>query len=170
MRALAGLCIALFFLGVLVWFFRKCYRMGMGDADSPFSDRRNIIAFVGLAVLAFLLCYQQVAQYHFVFFWDYGGYWTSSYTTMNDLFEHPYEAWKHIRHSVAHDDYNLFLPLLLVLPLKLFGYTFLHYVMVVFTFFLLPAVFLTVLMSLWWTAKRIRIWLPPWLRPKTAAL
>lgn len=141
MRALAGLCIALFFLGVLVWFFRKCYRMGMGDADSPFSDRRNIIAFVGLAVLAFLLCYQQVAQYHFVFFWDYGGYWTSSYTTMNDLFEHPYEAWKHIRHSVAHDDYNLFLPLLLVLPLKLFGYTFLHYVMVVFTFFLLPAVF-----------------------------
>lgn len=125
----------------VMYFFAACYRMGMGEVESPFSDRRNIAIFVIFSALAFLLCYQLVAQDHFVFYWDFGNYWTLSYTTMNDLFEHPYGAWKHICYSVAYDDYNLVLPLLLVLPLKLFGYTFLHYVMAVFTFFLLPAIF-----------------------------
>ena len=140
MTMMAG-CIALVFLGVMVLFFAKCYTMGMGDASAPFADHRNIFAFAVLSVLAFLLCYQLVMQDHFVFFWDYGNYWTASYTTMNDFFAHPYGTLKHIRQSVAHDDYNLFLPLLLVLPLKLFGYTFQHYVLVVVAFFLLPAVY-----------------------------
>ena len=132
----------------VTYFFTVCYRMGMGKVENPFSDRRNIMIFVVLSVLAFLLCYQLVAQDHFVFYWDFGNYWTSSYTTMNGLFEHPYETWKHICHSIAHDDYNLFLPLLLALPLKLFGYTFQHYVLVVVTFFLLPAAY--VLSSVAW--------------------
>ncbi len=141
LTAVIASCITIFAISVVTIFFAKCYRMGMGGVKSPFSDRRNLGLFVAGSVVALILCYQLVAQNHFIYYWDFGGYWTSSYTLMNDLFTHPYEAFKHIRHSVAHDDYNLFLPLLLALPLKLFGYTFLHYVMLVCAFFLLPTAF-----------------------------
>lgn len=130
------------------YFFSVCYRMGMGEVERPFSDRRNIAAFVIFSILAFLLCYQLVEQDHFVFYWDFGNYWTLSYTTVNDFFAHPYGVLKHVLHSIAYDDYNLFLPFLLVLPLKIFGYTFQHYVMVIFTCFLLPSIY--ILSSLAW--------------------
>ncbi len=148
MMMVAAGCVALVSLGVMILFFKKCYSMGMGEVVNPFSDRRNIASFAILSVLAFFLCWQLVEQDHFVFYWDFGHYWTLSYTTMKDFFAHPYGVLKHVLQSIAHDDYNLFLPFLLVLPLKVFGYTFQHYIMIVFTCFLLPSIY--ILSSLAW--------------------
>ena len=131
----------LVFLGGFTIFFWSCFRMGMGGVQNPLSDGRNVLLFIVASLLCLYLCYYLISQNDFVYYWDLGGYWTLSYTTMNELFSHPYEAWKHIYHSIRHDDYNLLLPLLLSLPLKFFGYTFLRYAMLVCAIFLLPAMF-----------------------------
>lgn len=57
---------------------------------------------------------------------------------MQRLFIHPGSTVKYIYHSILYLDYNALIPLFLILPLKILGYSFTHYVLYNFLFFLVP--------------------------------
>lgn len=99
-----------------------------------------IILFISLTLLAgtgfvaYLIC-----QNHFVYYWDYGAYWTWSIDQMNRLFADPFQAFAFVYDSINTQEYNWLLPSLISVPLKIFGYDFPNYVILNFVLFLFPA-------------------------------
>lgn len=77
---------------------------------------------------------------HFVYFWDYAGYWKSSIGRMKFFEENSfYEGLIQLIESINNDDYNIYLSSVVALPLMLFGYTFRRYVILNCILFLLPS-------------------------------
>lgn len=147
MNVLLALALLLALTGVFYLFFSYCYRIGMGGLRwRAVLDRNGWRVFVAFMTGVLLLCTYLLVQNRFVYYWDYGGYWTWSYTQMKDVFADPVHAFGRLYVSICDNDYNLLLPTLLSLPLKIFGYSFGRYVMVNVLFFFVPLSF--VLLSL----------------------
>ena len=68
--------------------------------------------------------------------------WEPTLICDEKTFTKPLHALKDLRWSINHDDYNNFLPMLMVLPMHIFGRSFLLYELYVWFMFALPAVFI----------------------------
>lgn len=120
------------FLGMLLQIGRK--------GNTLFQSRTGFVwcVFICGPVLFFLYI---IRQNHYIYFWDYSGYWERSYTTMESLYAQPLQTLKDVYNSVLNDEYNQLLPLLIALPLKIFGYTFVRYTVINYVFYLVPVWF-----------------------------
>ena len=136
----AGVIFASAFMLFFVLLFVRAYRFGAVGALMP--DRKNLRIFWVLAFAGGCVCYYMLVQNKYVYIWDYGGYWTHSYSQMQILFSRPLLAVLRLGGSIFFSDYNSILPTLLAFPLKLFGYTFTRYVLVNYAVFLVPVFFL----------------------------
>ncbi len=129
-------------------YFLFAYQYGLHanktNALHILSDPMNKRIFFSFAVAGFFLCLYLILQNRFVYFWDYGGYWTASYTTKDALFRQPIETLKLVYRSILDWNYNHILPLLISVPLKCFGYTFPRYVMLNYLLFLVPVWLITI--------------------------
>lgn len=119
-------------------FFVFSYKLGRGSLGFTKSE---VIVFLAFALAAWCFVYYMVNQNEYVYYWDYGGYWTMSYTNMQALFRDPLGTVVEVCKSVWYSDYNLILPMLIALPMRLFGYTFTRYVMINAVCFLVPVWF-----------------------------
>lgn len=132
--------IAVLFMTAVSSIFLLAYHYGIdGKYKWILSDKWYKRIFFTFVCLGLFLCLYLVLQNHFVYYWDYGGYWTTSYNTMNGLFGNPVETVKSVYQSILENDYNYLLPLFISLPLKCFGYTFPRYVLLNYLLFLVPA-------------------------------
>lgn len=130
--------ICLLFLGLMGSLFGYAYKLAFGNVNLLFNDARRRGIFLAIVIFTFFFCLYIIRQNEFIYYWDYGGYWTISYSIMQKIFVHPGSTIKYIYHSIQYADYNALIPLFLVLPLKIFGYTFTHYVLLNFLLFLVP--------------------------------
>lgn len=97
-----------------------------------------------LAILAFAVLFiiYWVEQDQFIYFWDYAGYWTYSVSRMNYIFDSSFgDILTTLIQSINNHEYNVFLPTIIALPMKLFGYTFRKYVFITGMMFLMPTFF-----------------------------
>ncbi|MBQ3305943.1 hypothetical protein IJH02_00700 [Candidatus Saccharibacteria bacterium] len=77
-----------------------------------------------------------------IYDWDSGGYWHWSYTHTDKLYSAPTSALNDLWYSITNSDYNLILPTVISLPLRIFGCTFLRYVLINYFMSLVPALFI----------------------------
>lgn len=77
-----------------------------------------------------------------IYAWDSGGYWVWSYKHTNELYSSPNEAMQSLQQSIIESDYNLILPTIISLPLKVLGNTFLRYACINYILFFVPALFI----------------------------
>lgn len=123
--------------------FSYSYKIGVNENTwFLFLPRKQITAFAVFMGAVLLLCIYLLSQNRFVYYWDYGGYWTYSYTQMADVFQNPAAAFRNLYRSICEDDYNLLLPTLISIPLKVFGYTFERYVLVNVLCFFIPLMYI----------------------------
>ena len=88
-------------------------------------------------------------QDHFVYFWDYAGYWSSSISRMSYMENNSFiDIITSLIQSINNDDYNIFLPTIIALPLKFFGYSFPKYVFITCIMFLIPTVLIQGMIAL----------------------
>ena len=148
MSSFCAAVIGILSITVLTLFSIFSYQYGMNMNDEKYRcflwNKWNRRVFLLFSILGFFFCLYIVHQNHFVYYWDYGGYWTASYNTMNELFQSPLETLKSIYSSILESDYNNILPLVISIPLKCFGYTFSKYIMVNYLLFLVPVWIVTV--------------------------
>lgn len=124
-------------------FFLFSYRIGMGNIDwKIIFGKKECAVFSAFAFAVLFLCIYLLGQNRFVYYWDYGGYWTKSYTQMEYMFSDPVHAFGHMYRSICNDDYNVLLPTLISIPLKIIGYTFGRYVLVNVICFFFPLMFI----------------------------
>jgi len=106
-----------------------------------------VIAFLGLAILANAFAAYFVAQEHYIYYWDWSGYWDRYREISNSLREHPIGTLHALVGSVRRDDYNS-LPVLGLVPFEwLFGPSRLTYIFAITNLFLLPATFVLGLLA-----------------------
>ena len=135
--------------GVIFWVLFALFfaRLFVSAYNFGMNGLRNNVNIVSGAVIAFAgtcICYYAVSRNVFVYFWDYKGYWSSAIMTMELLFSRPLLAAARLGGTIFFSDYNTILPMLAALPLKIAGYTFTRYVLVVYACFAVPAFFVLV--------------------------
>ena len=135
-----GLIFAMIYMLFFVKIFLNAYNFGM--KDKILTDSKNRFMFSVFVFAGACLCYYIVIQNRTVYTWDYSHYWTQSFTQMRFLFSDPLLAVMRLGGTIWFSDYNSILPTFIALPLKLFGITFVRYVMVNYIFFIVPLCFI----------------------------
>lgn len=143
----------LFFYGIFLLIYRYCFKKKM--LSQLFTRRNNLIIFTFFS-LCFLAFVYSVSSNRFVYFWDFGGYWRNSINEMNNIFTNVFSEPKRLYSSIVNDDYNIILPVLVALPLKIFGYTFTRYVLLNVLLFLLPIylIYISLIAKVFYIKKR----------------
>jgi hypothetical protein len=97
-------------------------------------------AFFGLAILANVFAAYFIAQEHYVYFWDWAGYWSRYIELSTSVLSDPIKALHGLIGSIRNNDYNL-LPVLPLVPFAwLFGTSRLTYVLAITNVALLPSI------------------------------
>lgn len=129
------------YYGVCLW--ALCCNGGISVIKGIYENitfSQKIIIRVILAATLVLTVYW-IRQNCFVYYWDYSGYWTMSISRMEYIFNNDSKSiFETLFYSINNDDYNMFLPTIVALPLKILGYTYLRYVVINHIMFLLPSV------------------------------
>lgn len=153
---IALVCLMLF-IAIFAIFFSYSYATGMnGISWHSLLNKKQIMIFFGIMFINLLLCGYLLTQNKFVYFWDSSLYWTYSYTQMKAVFSDPFSAFKNIYKSICFDDYNLILPTLIAIPIKIFGYTFCRYVIINILCFFFPLIFILLSIILNLTGKIVK--------------
>lgn len=134
--AATALCVLVMAAAAVFWGY--CCKLGAGKIHFSKAELAlfGVFSFVGLCFFLYI-----IRQNHYIYFWDFSGYWERSYTTMESLYAQPWQTLKDVYRSVLNDEYNQLLSLLIALPLKLFGYTFVRYTVINYLFYLVPVWF-----------------------------
>ena len=133
------LCLAITagYYGIIIFSLKFC---GV-DFVKIFREERGKILSVILIGTAFV--FWQVSRQNWIYFWDFAETWQPAIVCEQTVFSEPAAAWENLIFSINHNDYNNFLPMLMALPMHIFGKSFLAYTMYVWIMFALPAIFLT---------------------------
>ncbi|MBE5912936.1 MAG: hypothetical protein E7274_02615 [Pseudobutyrivibrio ruminis] len=148
MHILFCLLYMFFFYGVCAW--ALCVDGGIKKISNllgNFNIKRVLLVLV-IIVCSVLFVAIWIKQDSYVYYWDLGGYWSKSINRMNEMFNYSFkETFQSLMLSINEDDYNIFLPTIISLPLQIVGYTFRKYVVVCAIFFLVPVIILSGLVS-----------------------
>lgn len=96
-----------------------------------------IVAAIGTIFIVAIVNAQQT-----IYIWDSLETWEPTIECAELTFTDPHQALKNLRGSINHTAYNNFLPMLMALPMHLFGKSFLCYVLYVWLMFALPGIFI----------------------------
>lgn len=133
----AALCLLLLvgYYGTIVRCVKFCK---INFLDELINDLPGIFfaSAIGTGFIIFVVSSQQT-----IYIWDSLETWNPTIECEEIVFTDPYQALKNLRGSINHSDYNNFLPMLMALPMHLFGKSFLCYVLYVWVMFALPAIF-----------------------------
>ena len=96
----------------------------------------TILACIGIV-------YYLISLENTVYTWDYSGYWKMSIERTNYVFNNSIiSVIKSLIISINYDDYNLLLPTVVSLPLRIFGYSRVTYIVINTIMFLIPTILL----------------------------
>ena len=145
----------LFCLGVMALYYGACFLALKANGDGVlFQDFKDFMSknYLILGALTFLFgsfVVLVLRQNHFIYFWDYSGYWTASIENMPHFIDWS-ASWniKIVFSSINHDDYNLFLPAIIALPLRVVGCSFSKYVFINYIMFLVPSILVQALIGI----------------------
>ena len=137
--SLAGMALCLLMLsgyyGAIAYATRFC---NVNFREMFLSDLPRILT---VAVVSTIFIGLTVNAQQTIYIWDSLETWEPTIECSELTFTDPHQALKNLRGSINHADYNNFLPMLMALPMHLFGKSFLCYVLYVWLMFALPAIF-----------------------------
>lgn len=143
MKTLLAFLIGLISIIFFYFIFYRSYVLAFGKKFIKINFRKKTwIIFGAIVLLGFILCIFSLSKNSFIYYWDYGGYWTYSFDYMDTLYRSPSDGIALLWESILNSDYNLILPLIISLPLKIFGITFSRYVIINYFMFCVPAMFI----------------------------
>ena len=137
--ALGGTILCLLLLGGYYGVLLRCLKFCKINFLEILKEDLPRILFVALLGTIFIICVINSQQT--IYFGDQLETYEPTLYCEENVFADPYHALKDLRHSINHEDYNKFLPMLMALPMHIFGKSFLCYVLYVWLMFGLPGIF-----------------------------
>lgn len=138
---MSGFLICILFIAGYYGLMIFCLRFCNVDFVKIFREECGKILILCAAVSAFM--FWQVSMQKWIYTWDFLETWEPVIICEQVVFSDPVQSLINLRNSINYADYNNFLPMLMVLPLHLFGKSFLAYTMYVWVMFALPTLLLT---------------------------
>ena len=137
--ALGGTILCLLLIGGYYGVLFRCLKFcNINFLEEFFNDLPRILLVSALGTI-FIICVVNSQQTIYV--WDSLQTWEPTLYCEETIFTDPYQALKNLIASINHADYNNFLPILMALPMHLFGRSFFCYVLYVWLMFGLPGIF-----------------------------
>ena len=137
--AFGGTILCLLLLGGYYGVLLRCLKFCKINFLEILRDDLPRILFVALLGTIFIICVINSQQT--IYFGDQLETYEPTLYCEENVFADPYHALKDWRHTINHEDYNKFLPMLMALPMHIFGKSFLCYVLYVWLMFGLPGIF-----------------------------
>ena len=137
-----ALIISSVFLFGFALLFMAAFRLafGKGFIKNHFT-KWQLAIFAVLAIVSLFAVIHISSKNSGIYAWDSGGYWVWSYQHTDKLFSAPNDAMQDLGESIIQSDYNLILPTVISLPMKIFGNTFLRFACINYILFFVPAMF-----------------------------
>ena len=136
----AGVILCLLLLGGYYGVLIRCLKFcDVNFLDEFINDLPRIFLASTLGTI-FIICVVNSQQT--IYFWDSLETWEPTVECSEITFADPHQALKDLRGSINHSDYNKFLPMLMALPMYIFGKSFLCYALYVWLMFGLPGIFI----------------------------
>ena len=108
-------------------------------------SKRELLLSELILALSCLFINLTIRKNQFIYFWDYSREWNSAIQVSKGLLSAPLSTLKDVYYTINNSDYNHFMPLLLALPMRIFGMTFTSYVTITQVFYMCPAVIMIAL-------------------------
>ena len=105
--------------------------------------RYEVLGVMALFCLTTFFIYFQLKRNSFIFYWDYTMHWIPIASMRSSLFSNPIDTLKTIYDTIGSTDYNWTMPLLYVLPTKIFGVSYEKTVLLVYIFYMFPAIIIS---------------------------
>jgi len=126
-----------FCLAILIAYYGLLfYVLSIRDNRKYWQDESTKILFLFIIFSGFVFILS--SKERFIYFWDYGNYWYKSLEYSQELFSKPISALFSLFTSINNDEYNLLIPALLTLPMKIIGKSYVAYVLIIFSMFAFP--------------------------------
>jgi len=135
----AGVALCLLLIGGYYGLIARCTKFCKVNFLDIFKSELIGILLVAAVSLGFIVFI--VSSHQTIYIWDSLETWEPTILCEETVFSHPYQALRDLRASINHADYNNFLPILMALPMHIFGKSFLCYTLYVWIMFALPAIF-----------------------------
>lgn len=104
------------------------------------SSRLQILLWVCMSLIYFLLGVWVISQEKCVYTWDYGNYWYKTVNMQERIYGHLIQALREVYHSINEDDYKSMFSYLVAAPLKFFGNSYMAFVLLIYGLFAIPVV------------------------------
>ncbi len=137
----AAVMIFVFFysaIGLTIWY-------GVGRQCWKALRKRDLLLCQFILFISTLFVAFTIQQNHYIYYWDYAREWSSAIHLSELLFRDPMLAFKQVYHSINASDFNQAMPLLLTLPLKLFGASYTTYIILNFVLCVIPGIIMMTL-------------------------
>lgn len=136
----------LFWLGLIVTLIEIAVKIIVKYQYSEGLTTKFGLIFVSLSVLDNLFVWIHYSRERYIYFWDSSMYWTSTINFTNMYMDNFNSAIKSVYFSINNDVYNLVPTVLLTVPMKIFGYTYTSYSLIILNLYILPTTFLLILL------------------------
>ena len=100
--------------------------------------KRDIVILICTGIIFWCLITALIVREKFVYFWDYGAYWYKTLDYSNQLFSDPISAIKLLVTSLNYDEYNNLLCMIIAIPLKFFGGSYVAFILLNIAMFYIP--------------------------------
>jgi len=129
------------FFGFIYW----CLLKAEGLEIIKGLSKRELLFSELILALSCLFINFTIRKNQFIYFWDYSREWNSAIQVSKGLLSAPLNTLKDVYYTINHSDYNHFMPMLLALPMRIFGMSFTSYITMTQVFYMCPAVIMIAL-------------------------
>ena len=105
-------------------------------------NKKDVLLCIFGCLSILTVVYALIAREKFIYYWDYSGFWTATLAKGGEMMSSPIESLKWLYIGICNDEYNKWIPMIIALPLKILGGTYLSYVLVMMIMFVLPTAFI----------------------------
>ena len=141
---IAGLIGGLFFL---TGYYRGIFYCAIQNRAKPYfieikNNPSNCLGMVFISIVSIAIIFWMLSRDHTIYCFDYLQFWEPAVYSSQNIFIHPVEVIKNVFSSINGKDYNHFLPILLMFPMKILGMDLITYAICGWIMFFLPAAIL----------------------------
>ena len=138
----------LFYPALLVLLFMYIFRYSSLRLSIQKHWKIIILFSVLLTVFLNLYTYWHMSQEHFIYYWDFSGFWRRQIEVLGDFYHQPQLLFRDVLESIRKNEYSSFPQILLLPHTVLLGNTYPRFVLAMVNSFLIPS---QILFFVWFT-------------------
>ena len=139
MNFIIGLIISILVIVLFYGYIAVCFKCVKVEDFFKNISKKEWIGIFCFFILTTMFVNYMVQKNRFIYFWDYSMHWVPTFSMEKMLFQDPIATMKTVWNTIGTTDYNWLMPLLYVLPAKIFGSSYETMIVLIHIFYMCPS-------------------------------